>query len=698
MRKSSVDNKKSISVDSFDEQTINAVAPTKVEKRFSAPNIRKRFVFYNRFNQRGSLGVHIADDDSDALCIQDVQAYGIATGTCNTKTTIGENDLRFISADDRSLADSDDKKMNSCDDRIIRRKLNWRIGPLKKKHTKKKVRHVTASCKSVISTSEKTSKSMHTAHSIETARIRNSNFLSVGPRKLLFSSQERKLDGNSNSRFWTIGEFLNVEDDNSDLDDDRTVVVKLDEDEAFDPDTNQYRSVDLFHKTAAEANKSDLDRYSPACNSQLPPRNPSTREFSCKSSYISKIEDRSCEGFDLAHLQAVSEGCTVTNQSTKTSWTHCHNSIHHPSENSPKTPVQSSKKTAHSKSPPSIHTPSTVTSESFSCDETIVDVQRIQSELNLKAMQHLAMQHVHHREYPESVKVHKEMLRGVIAVYGASHTRVGTLHHNIATLYMRMGEFRKVLFHAQYAVQIRRLNLLKSVALSDLAVSYTQLGLALLELEEYDASLNMLHKALAIQKRNCSGFQMVKCSKLLNNIGCCLFKLKRWDEANVAFCDALEIQRRLLNTRDKLTNKKIEPTKEMDRRLLGIASTLCNLASIHFEREKYNDAFSYLEEALILQQSVLGDMHSISMSTERSLEFLQHDIELFNGKHSVQTRTKNEAQTCGSGQEIFEPTMKFYNPLKSFPDIQSELSLIFDDVLCSQKRFFQCIPNGSSHD
>ena len=690
-------------VDPFDEQTINAVAPTKKGKRFSAPIISKRTKLYNGINQIGSFGVRISDDDSDALCIQDVQSFGISAINNNSKKPLikaqisdyqEDNKLRFISADDRSLAMSGDTDINTWDQRKIRRRLNWRIGPLKKKQTSKKA-NATTSCKSVVSTSEKTSKSIHTMHSVETARIRNSNISSSGRRKILLSSQDRKSERKANSsRLSTIGEYDNGDDDGS-------VVLALNEDEAFDPNTNQYRTIDLFHKTE-KFEKSNLDQFSPANSSHLPPRNSSPRGSSSISSSLSEIDDHSLEGLNLTHLQAISEGSTATNQSSKFPKGGISTNVIY--KDFPKTPVHSSKKVSHSNAPSPVHTPSTAASDSSSHgDETSTDVQKNQSELNLKAMHHLAIQHLYHNEYKQSVEVLKEMLRGVLAIYGTSHTRVGTVHHNIATIYMRMGEFRKVVFHAQCAIRIRRSNILqKSVSLSDLAVSYTQLGLALLELEEYELSLNMLHKALAIQNKICSGSGIIKCSRLLNNIGCCLFKLDRWDEANIAFCDALEIQRRLLNSRDNSAHdgNNNEYTKEMDRRLLGIASTLSNVASICIQKDKCNDAYTYLEEALLLQQSVLGDMHNVSTSTKRSLDILQNKMDESNNEQSnyAQNCAKDKGPVCSNGQEIFNASMKFRNPLESLSDIQSELSLIFDDMLSSQKTCFQCVPTEIIHD
>lgn len=702
-RKLSIDNEKPRIVDPLDEQTINAVAPTKKGKRFSAPIISKRTKLYNGINQIGSFGVRIADDDSDALCIQDVQSFGISAINYNSNKPFinapisdnqEDNKLRFISADDRSLAISGDTEMNTWDQRKTRRRLNWRIGPLKKKQRSKKV-NIATSCKSVVSTSEKTAKSSHTMHSVETARIRNSDISSSGRRKFLLSSQDRKPERKASSRLSTIGEYGNGDDNGS-------VVLALNEEEAFDPNTNQYRTIDLFHKTE-KFDKSNLDQCSPINHSHLPPRNSPRRGSSSIAYSLSEIEHYSWEDLNLAHLQAISEGCTTTNESSSSKFTKGGISTNAVSKDFPKTPLHSSKKVLHSNAPSPVHTPSTAASDSSSHgDETSTDVQKIQSELNLKAMHHLAIQHLNHNEYKQSVEVLTEMLRGVLAIYGSSHTRVGTVHHNIATIYMRMGEFRKVVFHAQCAIRIRRSNILHtSVSLSDLAVSYTQLGLALLELDEHELSLNMLHKALAIQNKICSGSAIMKCSRLLNNIGCCLFKLNRWDEANIAFRDALEIQRRLLNSRDNSAQDgNNEYTKEMDRKLLGIASTLSNLASICVQKDKCNDAYTYLEEALLLQQSVLGDMHNVSTSTKRSLDILQNKMDSSNNGQSNYARNcaKDKGHVWSNTQDIFNAPMKFRNPLESLSDIQSELSLIFDDMLSSQKTCFQCVTKDIPHD
>ena len=93
-------------------------------------------------------------------------------------------------------------------------------------------------------------------------------------------------------------------------------------------------------------------------------------------------------------------------------------------------------------------------------------------------------------------------------------------------------------------------------------------------------------------------------SQVLNNLGCVLFELNKLSPAQKYFEDTLQIQRRMLRT---------DPQAE--KTLVSIATTLSNISSIQVRLDMFEEASISLEEALLIQQSVLGDEHNAVLKT-----------------------------------------------------------------------------------
>ena len=232
------------------------------------------------------------------------------------------------------------------------------------------------------------------------------------------------------------------------------------------------------------------------------------------------------------------------------------------------------------------------------------------AEKNLQAIHTMALEHLQHHEYAEALEVFEEILRGQLARYGMQHARIGTALHNVAIVHLKRGDFERAIQVCKDAVQVRRMVLGESH--SDVAVSLAQLGVAYLESRKFKKAVVAFREALRI-RRECYGPSHPKVAKILNNIGCALYELNELDVAKVAFEEALDVQRE---------NLKSDCLVEEGPQLLSIASTLCNVASIKLYWGQQEEAMIDLEEALLLQQSVLGDDHPVTMRTEESLEWV----------------------------------------------------------------------------
>jgi tetratricopeptide (TPR) repeat protein len=243
-------------------------------------------------------------------------------------------------------------------------------------------------------------------------------------------------------------------------------------------------------------------------------------------------------------------------------------------------------------------------------DGTFLDVEK-----NLQAIHDMGIEHLRHNEFSEALEVFEEILRGQLTRYGEEHYRVGTALHNIGIVHMKEGDYEEAARVSLEAVRIRRLTLPANHP--DVAVSLAQLGVALLECRKFKKSISHFREALRIRRR-CYGPKHLKVAKLLNNIGCALYELNELEVAEVAFEEALDIQRSTL--REVPVQDLEEPTNQI---LLSIASTLSNIGSIKLYWGQNGEASIDLEEALLIQQSVLGDDHPFAKRTEECLEWME---------------------------------------------------------------------------
>jgi tetratricopeptide (TPR) repeat protein len=255
-------------------------------------------------------------------------------------------------------------------------------------------------------------------------------------------------------------------------------------------------------------------------------------------------------------------------------------------------------------------------STSVPCD--LDEGKFVEAENNLRAIHEMAAEHMAHGEYEEAADVFEEILRGQQERYGQDHYRVGTALHNLGIVYLKKGDYKKAIGICQRAVAVRKESLVPNHP--DVAVSLAQLGVAHLESQNFKKALAAFRDALHI-RRNFLGHRHPKCSKILNNIGCALYSIEDFPASKCAFDEALDIQRDAL--RSIPSNESTESTRmQTNAFLLSMASTLCNIGSIKLRWGEFDEATVDLEEALLIQQSVLGDDHPTVLSTSDSIELV----------------------------------------------------------------------------
>ena len=271
--------------------------------------------------------------------------------------------------------------------------------------------------------------------------------------------------------------------------------------------------------------------------------------------------------------------------------------------------------------------PSPATSRSrFASAAGPVDVDSAQftdAERHLRAIHEMGAEHLIHGEFDEAVEVFTEILRGQMERHGPDHPRVGTALHNLGICHLKKGDYVSAIRVCRDAVEVRKAAL--GGRHLDVAVSLAQLGIAHLECGQHRKALIAFRESLQI-RRNLLGPKHPKVARLLNNTGCALFELNEMRGAMLAFEETLDIQRSMMKLPDAAFGDEGSggaSSSAAEQLLLSTAATLCNIGSIRLRLGDADGALVALEEALLVQQSVLGDDHQIVLATSDSIDFIE---------------------------------------------------------------------------
>mmetsp|Transcript_11605 Transcript_11605/g.23251 ORF Transcript_11605/g.23251 Transcript_11605/m.23251 type:complete len:741 (-) Transcript_11605:43-2265(-) len=267
---------------------------------------------------------------------------------------------------------------------------------------------------------------------------------------------------------------------------------------------------------------------------------------------------------------------------------------------------------------------------------------------NLAAMHTLGYTHLRNNEITNAITIFTEILRGQKERHGKHSLQAAMAMHNLGVVYVKSHKYYETSKLCEMASKIRREELGKNHL--DVAVSLAQMGVALMELSKYEDALVVFREALRIRRLNlgqdCNHTLIVR---ILNNIGCALFELEKMEEARAAFEETLSMQRELMKEDGEKDNggkeKKVNlakgrsggsgseasssggtDKKKEHHMLLSIALTLCNLGSIHLRTGQLDASFVVFEEALLIQESVLGEKHKVVSNTRDSLNYVTKSI------------------------------------------------------------------------
>jgi len=315
----------------------------------------------------------------------------------------------------------------------------------------------------------------------------------------------------------------------------------------------------------------------------------------------------------------------------------------------------------------------------------------------LRAMHQLGYTHLVNSEYPQSIEIFSEILRGQQERHGKRSLQAAVAMHNLGVVCMKCGMYKETVRLTDGAARIRVERLGKDHL--DVAMSLAQQGVALMELKEHGVGLASFREALRIRNKatwddhgdhgGVENNNHPLIVRLLNNIGCALFEMNELAESRLTFENALRMQRELMRVKNKkgmvavIDNGDdpfdIDP-KDAYHAPLSIALTLTNLGSIHLRMREFDKSLVYYEEAVLIQESVLGEEHGIAMSTKESINFVVQSKEKQDERNSF-----NSNAGGGEGVKIdriagFLPYVSYEESKRIYNKMQNEISAAIDAV------------------
>lgn len=189
-------------------------------------------------------------------------------------------------------------------------------------------------------------------------------------------------------------------------------------------------------------------------------------------------------------------------------------------------------------------------------------------------------------------------------------SKIGAALQTLAVVYSKNGKHKEAVSLCDKAVKVK----MKSLGEDhhDVAQSLAKLGIAHLECNQYNDALTAFLQALQI-RRKLYGDKHPKTAKILNNIGCTFFRMKDLHGAKLAFEETLEIQQHTWRNGKDLNCKQA---------MLNVADALVNVGSIQLKQRLFGQAILSIEEALLIQQSALGDEHEIVLQTISTIDYI----------------------------------------------------------------------------
>ena len=209
--------------------------------------------------------------------------------------------------------------------------------------------------------------------------------------------------------------------------------------------------------------------------------------------------------------------------------------------------------------------------------------------------------------------------------YGEEHERVGAALHNVAVANLRSGLLDDARDAIEEAVRIRKLTLGEHD--KQVADSLVEYGIILLSMKKYRKSIDIFEEALALRKMELKDAESektvreakLKKAKILHNIGCVNFEIKKYDAALKNYTQAIKEQDDIFAPTWKTGFGLFQNSPKPGR--LTMASTICNKGYIEVELGKYGDAIRTFTRSLTLQRTLLEADNKLVLSTMTNIAY-----------------------------------------------------------------------------
>jgi Tfp pilus assembly protein PilF len=165
----------------------------------------------------------------------------------------------------------------------------------------------------------------------------------------------------------------------------------------------------------------------------------------------------------------------------------------------------------------------------------------------------------------------------------------------------------------------------------EVATSLDELGIQLFAVERYEdalAAFSQSHRILS----HVHGPGHPHLSMVLNNMACCAFQMRDMEAALSTMSRAMELQQKATTLSSDAANGGgvvASSANNADMELLHMAILLNNSGYLKVCVKEYDDARACFDEALLIQQSVLGDAHN-----HRAIRDSRSNLEFTNVFHS----------------------------------------------------------------
>jgi tetratricopeptide (TPR) repeat protein len=143
----------------------------------------------------------------------------------------------------------------------------------------------------------------------------------------------------------------------------------------------------------------------------------------------------------------------------------------------------------------------------------------------------------------------------------------------------------------------------------EVALSWGELGVLYFARGDFERALTAFCKAHELEVRGGVG-SSEEIAMILNNIAGCNFQMGDRQAALCALVEARDLQRATFGT-----------AAQADLDLLHVAIVICNCGYLNLAFRRYDEARLLFDEALMIQQSVLGDSHRAIRDTLSNIEF-----------------------------------------------------------------------------